>query len=168
METAVKQTNYSEDLDNNKITAVRDFDAAPEEVWNAWTDSRIVDQWWAPKPWKARTRSMDFNEGGVWIYSMEGPEGEKSWCRAEFETINAPVSYTAMDAFCDENGEITSDFPRMHWSNVFSKTETGTRVISEISFENLSDLKKIVEMGFKEGFAAAHTNLDEIFARRSD
>jgi len=27
-----------------------------------------------------------------------------------------------------------------------------------------ADLEKIIEMGFKEGFAAAHNNLDELLA----
>ena len=30
----------------------------------------------------------------------------------------------------------------------------------EIEFNNLSDLEKIIEMGFKEGFTAALENLD--------
>jgi hypothetical protein len=35
----------------------------------------------------------------------------------------------------------------------------------EVSFDTLQDLEKIVEMGFQEGFAAAHQNLDEVLLR---
>ncbi len=33
----------------------REFSASQAEVWKAWTESHLLDQWWAPKPWKAVT-----------------------------------------------------------------------------------------------------------------
>lgn len=67
-----------------------------------------------------------------------------------------------MDAFCDENGKATTDFPSMHWKNEFFQTPAGTRVEVEITFSSEADLEKIIEMGFKEGFTAALSNLDEL------
>ncbi len=48
-----KQTTISKDAANKKLIVVREFDAPLEEVWRAWTDSKILDKWWAPKPWRA-------------------------------------------------------------------------------------------------------------------
>ncbi len=62
-----KQTTISKDAANKKLIVVREFDAPLEEVWKAWTDSNILDKWWAPKPWKAKTKTMDFREGGLWL-----------------------------------------------------------------------------------------------------
>ncbi len=62
METKNK-TAITKDMANKKIKVTRSFDATPEQVWSAWTDEEILDQWWAPKPWKAKTKSMDFHEG---------------------------------------------------------------------------------------------------------
>jgi PhnB protein len=162
----LKQTEITTDLANKKLQVVREFDAPLEQVWRAWTESELLDQWWAPKPWKARTKSMDFREGGSWLYCMEGPEGEESpWCRADYKTIDAQKSFTIVDAFCDENGNDNSDTPNMHWKNVFSETNSGTRVEVEITFASVADLEKIVEMGFKEGFTAGLENLDELLAK---
>lgn len=33
-----------------KITVTRRFKAPVAEVWRAWTESSLLDQWWAPKP----------------------------------------------------------------------------------------------------------------------
>ncbi len=164
MKTATKETTISKDLENRKLLVLREFDAPVELVWRAWTESKLLDQWWAPKPWKATTKSMDFREGGIWLYYMEGPEGEKSYCRAEFKTIDPLKSYTGHDGFCDENGNPSGDLPGMQWDAKFSETETGTKVEVEITFATLSDLETIVEMGFNEGFTAAHGNLDELLA----
>ena len=159
-----KETIYSQDVANNKIKVVREFDAPIEKVWKAWTDSSILDQWWAPKPWKAVTTKMDFREGGTWFYYMLGPDGTKSYCRADFKKIVPNKMYVGEDAFCDENGNINNEFPLMHWDVEFSKAGDGTKVEVELTFASKADMDKIIEMGFKEGFSSAHTNLDELLA----
>ncbi|MDZ4709826.1 MAG: SRPBCC domain-containing protein [Saprospiraceae bacterium] len=73
--------------ENNTITVKRPFAAARTLVWDAYTKSEILDQWWAPKPWKARTKTMDFREGGHWHYAMVGPEGQEHWAWADFKDI---------------------------------------------------------------------------------
>jgi uncharacterized protein YndB with AHSA1/START domain len=161
---ATKETIYSKDAANKKITVVREFDAPLATVWKAWTDSKLLDKWWAPKPWQAVTQSMDFREGGVWYYYMQGPEGERHYCRCDYQTIVPNRSYTGLDAFCDEKGNINNEFPRMNWKTMFSEQGNGTKVEVEITFATEADMEKIIEMGFKEGFAAAHGNLDELLA----
>lgn len=160
-----KETLISKDAANKKLKVVREFDAPVEKVWKAWTETELLDQWWAPRPWKANTQSMDFREGGTWQYYMEGPDGSRHYCRADYETIVPNKSFVGLDAFCDENGKINDDFPRMHWKCVFSKSDSGTKVDVEITFATEADMEKIIEMGFKEGFTAAHGNLDELLAK---
>lgn len=159
-----KETIYTKDLENKKIKVTREFDAPVEKVWRAWTEKELLDQWWAPRPWKAVTQSMDFSNGGTWLYYMEGPDGTRHYCRADYRSIATNKSYNLLDAFCDENGNINTEFPRMNWKVVFNKTDDGTKVDVEITFSSVEDLEKIIEMGFKEGFAAAHNNLDELLA----
>ena len=163
---ATKETIFSKDLANKKLRVVREFDAPLEQVWKAWTESKLLDQWWAPKPWKAITKSMDFREGGLWLYYMQGPDGERHYCRADYKTIIPNKSFIGVDSFCDENGNPTTEAPSMHWKSVFSISGTGTKVEVEITFGSEADMEKIIEMGFKEGFAAAHVNLDELLAGR--
>src|SRR5215207_4001167 len=100
---AVKETIYKKDSANNKLSVTREFDAPVARVWKAWTEAQLLDQWWAPKPWKAVTTSMDFREGGSWRYFMQGPEGERHYCLVEYYTIQHEKSFTGKDAFADEN-----------------------------------------------------------------
>ena len=160
-----KQTLVTKDTANKKLVVVREFDASSEEVWRAWTESELLDRWWAPKPWKATTKSMDFREGGVWLYCMVGPDGPGAWCRADFKTISHQKSFTTVASFCDENGVIDKGFPAMHWKNEFIKTDEGTRVKVEISFNKEGDIEKILALGFEQGFTAALGNLDELLEK---
>jgi uncharacterized protein YndB with AHSA1/START domain len=161
---ATKETIFSKDAVNKKLFVVREFDAPVAQVWKAWTESELLDQWWAPKPWKANTKSMDFREGGFWLYYMQGPEGTRHYCRVDYKTISPVKLFISTNSFCDENGNVTTDLPGMHWKNVFTTSGTGTKVEVEITFGTEADLEKIIEMGFKEGFAAGHRNLDELLA----
>ncbi len=159
-----KETIYTKDPSNKKMKVVREFDAPLQKVWNAWTKSELLDQWWAPRPWKAVTQSIDFREGGVWYYYMQGPEGDRHYCRVDYKTIVPNKSFSGYDGFCDEKGNINNEFPQMFWDCQFTSTSSGTKVEVDITFDSEADLQKIVEMGFKEGFAMAHNNLDEVLA----
>lgn len=158
------QTVLTKNTADKKLHVTRSFHAPLETVWKAWTDSNILDQWWAPKPWKAVTKSMEFKPGGTWLYYMEGPEGERHYCRADYESIEPMKSYTGQDAFCDEQGNINPDFPQMHWHVRFTEDEGATLVNVELTFKEEKDLKQIIEMGFEQGFAMAHQNLDALLA----
>ena len=160
------KTNISKDVASKKIRVTRQFEAPAEQVWNAWTNSELLDLWWAPKPWKAQTKKMDFREGGFWLYAMVGPDGAPSWCRVDYEAIVPLESFTGFDAFCDEDGNINKDFPTMHWHCEFKETANGTNVNVDITFSSEADMQKIVDMGFEEGFTAAHGNLDELLQKQ--
>jgi uncharacterized protein YndB with AHSA1/START domain len=156
------QTEITKDVANKKIHVTREFAAALEKVWKAWTDVSVLEQWWAPKPWKAVSKSYDFSEGGFWLYAMMGPNGETAWCRVNFKTIAPQQSFTSTALFCDENGVVNPDFPPMHWLVTFHAAGDATRVVAELTFDSETDLEKIVAMGFEEGFTMALGNLDEI------
>ncbi|GIZ08154.1 SRPBCC domain-containing protein [Flavobacterium sp. UMI-01] len=153
-------TDFTQDLDNKKLYVKRSFKAPLEFVWKAWTEADLMEQWWAPKPYKAIVKSMDFSEGGHCLYYMLSPEGDRHWCRVDYLKINHHQNFSLKDAFCDENGVPSTEHPSMHWYNQFEFLEDKTQVNIEISFEKVEDIQKIIEMGFKEGFTASLENLD--------
>lgn len=160
----MEKTIYTKFPAEKKILVKREFASPLEKVWNAWTDSKILDQWWAPKPWKAVTKSMDFRNGGHWLYYMSGPDGEKIWNKDIYQNIIHMESFEGTDFFCDEDGIENKEFPKMFWKTSFKASENGTTVEVEITFSTEEDLAKIVEMGFEQGFASAHENLDHLLS----
>src|SRR5690606_25060584 len=105
------QFDFSVDKENKKIEVKREFAAPLSEVWDAFTKSDILDQWWGPKPWKAKTKSMDFREGGTWLYAMQGPNGEEHWSVFKYDKIEKPRYFTGLDGFTDANGVINTQMP---------------------------------------------------------
>lgn len=152
------------DKEQNRINVERSFDAPVDLVWAAWTESDILDQWWAPKPYRAVTKSMNFTEGGRWHYYMLGPEGDKHWCLFDYERIKPQEHFSGIDAFCDEHAVTNTTKPRVRWDNDFKAQDTATVVSIRLQFDTLEDLESIVQMGFREGFTAGLENLDQYIA----
>src|SRR5690554_8061370 len=69
--------DFTIDRKNNRIQVTREFNAGRQLVWDAWTQAEMLDQWWAPKPYLAETKSLDLRVGGTWLYAMVGPEGSR-------------------------------------------------------------------------------------------
>lgn len=160
--------DFQVDKENNKIFVKREFASAIPHVWDAWTKPELLDQWWAPKPWKAVTKSMDFREGGRWLYYMEGPEGERHYSFLDFEKIVPQRSYVGNSGFCDENGSVNAEMPSSEWANEFAQTDSKTLVTIVITLASLEALEILIAMGFKEGFTAGLSNLDELLASQDN
>ena len=156
--------DFSIDKENNIVKVKREFAAPISKVWSAWTEGELLDQWWAPKPWKSKTKSMDFKVGGRRLYAMVGPEGEEHWALADFTAISPKTNFEFIDAFCDQDGSINKDLPRSDWNVDFIESGNTTMVQVTIKHQNLSDLETLIEMGFKEGFTIALDGLANIFS----
>ena len=89
------QFDFTVNKENNTVNVIREFAADLELVWEAWTNPEILDLWWAPKPYRTETKSMDFREGGMWLYAMISPENVKHWCKNDYQK--------SCESFCVQN-----------------------------------------------------------------
>jgi len=156
--------DFSVDKEKNSITVKREFAAGLDLVWDAWTKPELLDLWWAPKPYQARTKSMDFREGGYWLYAMIEPNGTEYWGRMDYLSIQPIESYTAMDAFCNEQGEVNPQLPRANWVVSFADLGEHARVDTVVTYSSLADLETVVQMGMQEGLTSTLERLDELLA----
>ncbi|MEC7264817.1 MAG: SRPBCC domain-containing protein [Bacteroidota bacterium] len=156
---------FTADKVNNKILIKREFNANQNMVWDAFTKPEILDQWWAPKPFISKTKSMDFKVGGRRLYTMCGPNGEEYWDLADYVSISPKTNFQYVDGFCDSEGNINTEIPQSKWNVDFVNQGNTTLVDITITYETLADLEKIIELGFKEGFTLALNNLDGIFKK---
>lgn len=61
---------------SNRTLSVKKILTAPVKlVWEAWTNTDHIVQWWAPKGMKINVEEHDFRVGGKWKYSMPMPDG---------------------------------------------------------------------------------------------
>jgi uncharacterized protein YndB with AHSA1/START domain len=153
------------DLIAKSIVVSREFDAPLESVWRAYTEKELLDQWWAPLPWRAETKSMNFAVGGYWLYAMVSPESERHWGRMNYLSIQPFKRFDVQDAFCDENGNVNPTLPISYGKNVFTRTRNGVLVEFTLTYETEADLQKVIEMGFEQGITACLEQLEKLLAK---
>ena len=100
------------------ILVNRLIDAPRERVIAAWTDPAQVVQWWGPRGFRTTTTSMDMREGGVWRFTLQGPDGTLYRHKLVYDVVLAPERL--MYEHCD-------DMPdgAIHFRNTVSFAEHG-------------------------------------------
>lgn len=160
----MNKTTFTEDLENNRLIAVRKFNAPVQKVWNAWSQADILCQWWAPLPYTCEIGAMYFKEGGYWTYSMTGPEGDVHRGRMDYLKIVEFECLEAEDYFVDEDGNAVAEFPPMKLKVAFEEHDGTTTVTSTTTFASAEAFKQMAEMGMAEGWELACNQLDELLA----
>lgn len=151
------------DKENRTITIKREFDADLAMVWEAWTNPEILDKWYAPKPFRAETQTMDFREGGFWHYAMINPQDEKvGYSRYDYQKIEPQKNIVELRGFSDANGTVNPNFARTTCTNDFSEADSKTLVKIHAQYGSAETLEFIVKNGFIEGMSACFGNLDEL------
>jgi uncharacterized protein YndB with AHSA1/START domain len=157
--------DFTVDKATKKVFINREFDAGLSLVWDAFTKPEILDQWWAPKPFASKTKAMNFEVGGRRFYAMVNTEGQERWSVQKYTSITPKTNFKMYNAFADKDENL--ELPGSEWDFNFSEQNGTTTVSITIYNESLARLEKMIEMGFKEGYASQMKNLDELFARLS-
>ncbi|MDB4924568.1 SRPBCC domain-containing protein [Mucilaginibacter sp.] len=152
--------DFTVDKTTKTVFVNREFAAGLPLVWDAFTKQEILDQWWAPKPWLAKTKIMNFEVGGRRFYAMVSPEGQEHWSIQKYTSISPITNFKMWNAFADkdENPEL----PGSDWDFTFSEQNGTTKVSITIYNESLARMEKMIEMGFQGGFTMGLQQLDEL------
>src|SRR6202012_1351176 len=118
-----------------------------------------------PAPMRAKTKYMNFKVGGQRFYAMISPDGQERWSVQEFTSITPKTNFKMYNAFADkdENREL----PGSEWDYIFSEENGRTKESISIFNDSLARLEKMIEMGFKEGFAMNLKNLEDLLTTLS-
>ena len=143
----------------------REFAAELSLVWDAFTKPELLDQWVAPRPFKSRTKFMDFKVGGRRFYAMVSPEGNERWAVQKYTSISPKTNFKYFNAFADKDENM--ELPGSDWDLTFSEENAPdgsrrTKVSISIYNESLARMEKLIEMGFTEGFKMSMVNLENL------
>jgi len=156
------QFDFTVDKSTNSVLINREFNAEQSLVWDAFTKQELLDQWWAPKPFISKTKSMDFVKDGRRFYAMIGPEGQEHWGVQKFTSISPITNIKWLSSFADKNENLNTELPTSEWELNFSEKKGTTTVSILIKHKSLADIEMLIQMGFKEGFTMTLNSLEEL------
>ena len=73
--TATLKVTASAPADQPTITMEREFDAPPALLFRAYSDSDAMKAWYGPNGFTITVIAMDFRVGGLFRFTMRGPDG---------------------------------------------------------------------------------------------
>ncbi|EAQ79692.1 SRPBCC family protein [Blastopirellula marina] len=86
----------------------RIFDAPRELVYQAWTETPHLEQWWGPPGLSARVVKLDLQPGGVFHYAMKMPDRPEMFGKFVYREIEPNRMLTYVVSFSDAEEGITT------------------------------------------------------------
>lgn len=84
-----------------QVEITHTFNAPRKLVFQAFTESEHLKQWWGPKGWTFNVLKSDFRSGGVFHYSQKPADGNDMWVKFVYNEIIAPVNIVYTSFFSD-------------------------------------------------------------------
>lgn len=75
---------------DRELVFTRVLDAPRELVFSAFTDAANIGRWWGPNGFRTTTHEMDVRPGGIWRFTMHGPDGTDYPNRVEYLEVVRP------------------------------------------------------------------------------
>ena len=88
--TTVNHSTENPASDQQTVVLERIFNAPQELVFKAWTDPKLMAQWWGPKYFTNPVCVLDVRPGGAILIHMRGPDGTIFPMKGEFIEIAPP------------------------------------------------------------------------------
>jgi len=81
---------------DRELVITRLLNAPRELVWKAWTDPKHLINWFGPKGFTNTFHEIDIKPGGIWKFTMHGPDGTDYPNLVVFDKIVKPdyITYT--------------------------------------------------------------------------
>lgn len=123
--------------DDQEIVSARVFPESPEKVFRAWSDPVQLASWWGPEGFTNTFHEFDFTPGGLWRFTMHGPDGASYPNKCVFNEMREP------ERIVFEHHEPVHRFLA---TVRFERLPSGTRVVFQMRFDSPSERNRIFEI----------------------
>ena len=155
MSTAAKPASYGE----GTVTLTRVIDAPRELVWQAWTDPKMLAQWFGPRGFTSSVTQLDVRVGGALRIVMHGPDGNDYPMKGVFREIVAPERLVFTNIAIDSEGKHL-----LEGETTVTLTETRGRTTLTLRTYAVGLVPKATQMlaGMEAGWTQSIDKLEEL------
>lgn len=138
-----------------------ELDAPADKLYRCYTDPKLLQQWFAPKPWTIKSVDTDVRPGGRFNFVMASPEGQEFPNKGLFLAVEPNKRLVTTDAITPDDFQPSGPF-----------------MVAEITFEDLGNgktkyravarhwseetKKQHEEMGFEPGWTQTARQLEAL------
>src|SRR5882672_5408261 len=96
--------NIQQKFGEGTVDIVRVFDAPRALVWQAWTDPKMMAQWFGPRGFTSTVPQLDARAGGALRIVMHGPDGNDYPMKGVFIEVTPPERLVFSNIALDHDG----------------------------------------------------------------
>jgi uncharacterized protein YndB with AHSA1/START domain len=145
-----------------EVVITRVFDAPRELVFKAWTDPKMMKEWYGPKMFTNSVCELDVRVGGAWRIVMRGPDGAEYPGSGVYREIVKPERLVFTSEATDKDGKvILAGLATVTFAEEGGKTKLTLRARATA----MVDYAVAYLGGMEAGWAQSLEKLDEELAR---
>jgi uncharacterized protein YndB with AHSA1/START domain len=145
---------------DRELVLTRLINAAPENVYRAWTQPELLKKWFAPSPSTIAHVELDVRPGGANLVVMRMPNGEEIPNRGVYLEVVRNQKLVFTDAFT--SAWEPSEKPFMTVIVTFENEDGQTRYTVRVRHWSIEDRAAHERMGFHTGWGQCTDQLDAV------
>jgi uncharacterized protein YndB with AHSA1/START domain len=142
-----------------EIIISRVFNASREDVFKAYTDPKLIPQWWGPRGYTTIVDKMELRPGGVWRFVQHAPDGKEYAFRGVYHLIKSPERIVNTSEFEGVPGHVSLE------TVALEEQEGNTKLTTTAVFQTVEDRDEMVKSGMEKGARETMDRLAELLVK---
>jgi uncharacterized protein YndB with AHSA1/START domain len=155
----MNKTNIVAEPGKQLVVITRTFDAPRELVFKAYTDPKLIPQWWGPRYLTTTIDKLEARPGGIWRFVQRAPDGGQHAFHGVIHDIVQPERIVETFEYEGVPGHVALD------TATFEERDGKTTVTSTSVFQSVEDRDGMVQSGMESGVVEGNERLDELLAK---
>ena len=141
------------------VTLIRVFDAPRALVWKAWTDPKMMAQWFGPRGFTNPICELDVRIGGSLRIVMRGPDGSDYPMKGVFREVSVPERLVFTNIAIDKEG---NHLLEGETTVTFTEKDGKTTLVLETHAVGLLPIAPQMLAGMEAGWTQSIDKLQEL------
>jgi uncharacterized protein YndB with AHSA1/START domain len=158
-ETTMAKTEYVIEPGKQELFITRVFDAPRELVYRAFTDPKLVAQWFGPRKYTTTVDNMDARPGGLWRMVQRDEGGNEFAFHGVHHDVVAPERIVATFEFEGVPGHVLLQ------TVTFEALGEKTKMVEQLLYQSVADRDGMVGAGMQEGSDESMDQVAELLVK---
>lgn len=159
-----KSTMAKPQFGEGTVVLTRVFDAPRTLLWKAWTDPKMLAQWFGPRGFTSSVPELDVRVGGALRIVMHGPDGNDYPMKGVFREVIAPKRLVFTNIAIDAQG---NHLLEGETAVTFSEKDGKTTLMLETHAVGRVPIATTMLAGMEAGWTQSIDKLEELAAREA-
>jgi uncharacterized protein YndB with AHSA1/START domain len=144
---------------DREIRSERVFDAPRDRVFAAFTDPRLIPEWWGPHGTTAVVDEMNAKPGGDWRFVLHSADGSETGFRGTYRELSPPERIVQTFEWEGMPGHVSVE------TAVFEDLGERTKVTTTSLFHTTEERDGMLASDMERGMNETYARLDQLLAR---